>query len=269
MGRDWRVPSGRMFRGAELTRLLTMILMLIVIAMIMVRLREPDTIRALDGLLRDGSSPAVAAADPVGPGSPAPAPSDKGRETPPAQTPAPLAADAAKGNAAKSEAAKAKAAQADPIKATDAKATATKATQGDAAKTSVPGASAASVSAPKASSPEKGPAAASSTAAAGPEARAAAGAAEKKTADSAEPSGPTDQDWEQAEALREELQRVSDRTLAVQPEEMDAYNRLVYWAENQSSEAMFSRAKKGLRFNDFVQSPRDHRGQLFELEFNA
>jgi hypothetical protein len=236
MGRDLRVPSRRMFRGAELTRLMTMVLMLFVVAMMMVRLHDPDTIRALDGLFRDDSSPTAAATDPGAPD--ATVPSGKGPGT--------SSAIAVRPAAEKKSADASKPAGPTPPSGESKPAAALK-TPGES-KTSE-------------KSKPANPAAFDSQRP-GAEPSGAESSAEGVT-------GPTDEDWEEAEALREELQAVSDRTLAVQPEEMHAYDRLVRWAENQSADAMFARAKKGFRFNDFVQSPRDHRGQLVELELNA
>ncbi len=82
-------------------------------------------------------------------------------------------------------------------------------------------------------------------------------------------TGPTDQDAEEAEAIREEFQAVDDRTLTIQPEEMFAYSRLVQWVLNQPAPAMLKRARRDLVFNDFIQSPQKYRGALVELELNA
>jgi hypothetical protein len=81
--------------------------------------------------------------------------------------------------------------------------------------------------------------------------------------------GPTDEDPEQAEAIEYEFQAVSDRTLWIKPEEMIPYNRIVLWVLNQTTVAMRKRARSDLTFNDFLQSPKQYRGQLVEFTLNA
>ncbi len=81
--------------------------------------------------------------------------------------------------------------------------------------------------------------------------------------------GPTDQDPEEAEAIQEQFQAVSDAKLTIAPEEMPAYNRLLQWVQNQTLSEMRRRAKKDPVFTQFYQSPEKYRGQLFELELNV
>ena len=46
-------------------------------------------------------------------------------------------------------------------------------------------------------------------------------------------TGPTDQDTDEAETAREEFQAITDGTLTLGPEEMEAYYRLLSWADSQ------------------------------------
>jgi hypothetical protein len=84
-----------------------------------------------------------------------------------------------------------------------------------------------------------------------------------------EAAGPTDEDPEEADSAREELQAVGDRTLAIQPEEMLAYKRILGWTRNQSFAAMLKRANRKVVYNDFVQSPEKFRGKLVALDLTA
>ena len=59
------------------------------------------------------------------------------------------------------------------------------------------------------------------------------------------PTGPTDEDPEQADAAREEFQALTDGGLELGPEEMEAYNRLVFWVHNQSFARLWQRATRG------------------------
>ncbi len=79
----------------------------------------------------------------------------------------------------------------------------------------------------------------------------------------------TDLDSEEQDAFREEVQAIEDRGLFNRPEEMFAYNRIVRWVQRQPFDVMRQRAKTDVLFNDFVQSPNQWRGKLFELKLNA
>jgi hypothetical protein len=81
-----------------------------------------------------------------------------------------------------------------------------------------------------------------------------------------EPTGPTDEAPEQADAAREEYQAVTDGTSGLGREEMEAYNRLVAWADNQSFARLWQRAKKDLWYTDLYDAPRKHRGELIALD---
>jgi hypothetical protein len=79
----------------------------------------------------------------------------------------------------------------------------------------------------------------------------------------------TDQDPEEAEAFRDERQAITDKTLEIQREEMNAYSRVLHWVENQSFAAMQKRARADLSFTDLVHSPEAHRGELVALRLNV
>jgi hypothetical protein len=78
--------------------------------------------------------------------------------------------------------------------------------------------------------------------------------------------GPTDEDPDEAETAREEFQALSDGTLTLGPEEMEAYDRLVEWVKNQSYARLYARAKKGLRYTDLHDDVEKHRGELVALD---
>ena len=78
-------------------------------------------------------------------------------------------------------------------------------------------------------------------------------------------SGPTDEDPEEADAIREEFQAVTDATLEMGVEEMAAYNRVVRWVVNQPVELLRRRARKNPAFADFMHFPDKQRGKLVSL----
>ena len=55
---------------------------------------------------------------------------------------------------------------------------------------------------------------------------------------------PTDEDPDEAETAKEEFQAITDGTLTLGREEMDAYYRLVTWVENQSFAELQRRARR-------------------------
>jgi hypothetical protein len=82
-------------------------------------------------------------------------------------------------------------------------------------------------------------------------------------------TGATDEDPDQAEEVRQEFQAVTDGTLTLTPEEMEPYDRLVFWAANQSFERLLRRSKSNLLFTHFHDEPNKYRGQLATLELNV
>jgi len=83
------------------------------------------------------------------------------------------------------------------------------------------------------------------------------------------PSGPTDLDEEERDAATEEFQALTDRTLEMHPEEMNAYWRLFSWVQNQTPAGLRKRAIKDVVMNDFIQSADDFRGKLVALDLNV
>jgi hypothetical protein len=112
-----------------------------------------------------------------------------------------------------------------------------------------------------------------------------------------EPTGPTDEDPDQAEAARDEFQVLTDGTLKLAPEEQLAYDRIVAWVKNQPFGRLYERAlKKGtgseptsvsaaknsrsevpvplfhkndLWYADLYGEPDKHRGELVALELDV
>lgn len=79
----------------------------------------------------------------------------------------------------------------------------------------------------------------------------------------------TDEDPEQRDAAREEFQAITDRTTALQPEEMPAYWRLMTWVEQQSAATLQARSSPDFVFNDLMQEPAVNRGRLLKLSLNV
>ncbi len=82
-------------------------------------------------------------------------------------------------------------------------------------------------------------------------------------------TGPTDEDPEEVDAAREEFQALTDGAMNLGPEEMEAYDRLVRWANNQPFARLEARAKKGLRYTDLYDDPAKHRGALVALDVDV
>jgi hypothetical protein len=82
----------------------------------------------------------------------------------------------------------------------------------------------------------------------------------------AQPTGPTDEEPDQAAAARQEFQAITDGTLQLGPEEMVAYNRLVQWVKNQSFARLWQRAAKGLAYTNLYDEASKRRGKLVALD---
>ena len=109
-------------------------------------------------------------------------------------------------------------------------------------------------------------------AAPGAEGKTGQGATSDGSGDHAAPpalAGPTDEDPEEQQAIEEEFQAITDRTLSIQPEEMFAYRRVLQWVASQPASVMRKRARTDLAFNDFMLSPDKYRGALVEIVLNA
>jgi hypothetical protein len=99
-----------------------------------------------------------------------------------------------------------------------------------------------------------------------------AGPADKTEAEpaAAEPKEvPPDQDPEEADALKEELQAVSDGQMYRDRTEMAAYHRLARWAKAQTFEAMSKRATKNVVYTRYLQSPSEMRGKLVAMRLDV
>jgi hypothetical protein len=81
--------------------------------------------------------------------------------------------------------------------------------------------------------------------------------------------GPTDEDPEQWAEAEEQFQAVSDGTLGNQGADMFAYWRLLLWADHQSFADLWQRAKPAARYNDFMQFPDEHRGELVRFDMHV
>lgn len=81
--------------------------------------------------------------------------------------------------------------------------------------------------------------------------------------------GPTDADVAELAAAREQFQALTDYTLALSREEMPAYWRLFAWGEHQSLADLEGRADRSAVLNQFMQSPDEQRGKLFQLKLNV
>ena len=69
-----------------------------------------------------------------------------------------------------------------------------------------------------------------------------------------QPTGPTDEDEEEAEVAKEEFQALSDGTKGMNTEEMFSYNRLVSWVKSQTFARLWAREKEpGLHL--FIRRP--------------
>ena len=82
-------------------------------------------------------------------------------------------------------------------------------------------------------------------------------------------AGPTDEDPAQAEEAAQEFQAVTDGALTLGPEEMEPYDRLVFWVCNQSMERLLRRARSDLLFTHFHDEPDKYRGRLVSLDLNV
>lgn len=82
-------------------------------------------------------------------------------------------------------------------------------------------------------------------------------------------TGPTDEDPEQADEARNEFQAITDGTLNLGPEEMEAYGRLVEWVKSQSFDRLSQRAKNDVWYTNLYDAPDRHRGQLVALDLDV
>ena len=81
-----------------------------------------------------------------------------------------------------------------------------------------------------------------------------------------EPTGPTDEDPDEAESAKEELRGLSDGTLTPGSEEMVPYNRLVSWVKNQPFARLWARGEKNLAYTYLYDDAPRRRGKLVALD---
>jgi hypothetical protein len=81
-----------------------------------------------------------------------------------------------------------------------------------------------------------------------------------------QPTGPTDEDEEEAEVAKGDFQALSDDTLGLNSLEMFSYNRLVSWVKSQTFARLWARAKKNLAYTYLYDDAQGHRGALVALD---
>jgi len=80
------------------------------------------------------------------------------------------------------------------------------------------------------------------------------------------PTGPTDEDPDEADLAKDELRGLSDGTLTLGPEEMIPYNRLVSWVKSQSFARLWARGEKNLAYTYLYDDAPRNRGKLVALD---
>ena len=83
-------------------------------------------------------------------------------------------------------------------------------------------------------------------------------------------TGPTDEDPDEQGAALEDFDAVEDaNAVSVQPQEMQAYERLVRWVTNQPFDYLLARARRRpADFGEFIEAPEEHRkpGKLYQFD---
>ncbi len=79
---------------------------------------------------------------------------------------------------------------------------------------------------------------------------------------------PGHTDKQEVDALKAELQVVSDRT-PLDKMEMPAYWRMVNWAYAAPGDELQKQAQSDLLLNDLIQAPHKHRGKLVDVELKV
>ena len=80
------------------------------------------------------------------------------------------------------------------------------------------------------------------------------------------PTGPTDEDPNEAKLAKDQLRGLSDGTLGLGHEEMVPYNRLVSWVKNQSFARLWARGEKNLAYTYLRDDAPRQRGKLVALD---
>ncbi len=84
-----------------------------------------------------------------------------------------------------------------------------------------------------------------------------------------EATGPTHEDPDQAETVREEFQAMTDGSLKPRREEMEPYYRLVFWVKNQPFERLRQLARRDLLYTNFHDEPDKYRGELVTMDLDV
>jgi hypothetical protein len=230
-----------LFRGPELTRLMSMIFMLAVLFMLIQRARTPDTWRWLVGH-SDGQNQVVGREDSAAkPASKTPGHSDAAK---------PAATGARAANAA----------GANPTEHRDAASSllAQGPTAQPSATSSAPEVTAPTSTARNLAAPETTP---SSTDVPPP-----------KLAKVPPATGPTDEDPDEAGGALEDFDAINDRTIGIEKVEMAAYERITRWVINQPEETLAARVtRKNPSYGEFLQSTDDCRGpgKIYQIDLNV
>ena len=81
-----------------------------------------------------------------------------------------------------------------------------------------------------------------------------------------EPTGPTDEDPDEADEIREARQALEDGSLHTRPEEMVAYNQVLAWVKNQPLGLLRQRARKDVIYDQFIADPEAMRFKIVQLD---
>ena len=80
------------------------------------------------------------------------------------------------------------------------------------------------------------------------------------------PTGPTDEDPDEADEIREARQAIEDGSLHTRPEEMVAYNQVLNWVKNQPLGLLRERARKDVIYDQFIADPEAMRFKIVQLD---
>ena len=231
-------PPSTLFRGAELARLMTMLIMLGVIAMLMGRARDPRTWRMFVGDEESNSRGQFTLAQ-------VDAEAEKERES--EETSAELGARSAEQTEAEQASAEIGARTAEQQNA-----------EPEAEKT---------VIAPAAEKSAEVILEAAQPAAEQPAAERPAENEVKAPAENPDQPQfkPTDEDPDEKDSLQEELEAITDKA-PLTKEEMFAYRRMLKWSMNATTAQLRKRAKTNVRFGELFQNPDKFRGKLLDLD---
>lgn len=252
----------RLFRGSELPRLMTMIVMLGVLYMLIDRAQDTSTWTALVGKSTAEDSSTIHAED-FPENQQSQPPKKQPRQKPakaPTAAPPPVETRRTETVAA---APAAEASKAEPLPA-DAALVETPPPEARAAKPPIVEAPTAETPAAEAAPPEAAPAADGLAADVPPPEAAEVEPPPAKAPVDEAADVPNDLDPAEQEAAKREFEAVFDKE-TLSPFEMPAYWRLYKWAKSQSPQAMRARGRRDLLFTHLWERPAQYRGQLIRL----